>query len=696
MNIQLITELPAWWIIVCFVAGLAYAFILYRKDHLFDSNSKWLKKLLFIFRAIAVFILAVLLLTPLIKTFIREKEKPVLIIAQDNSESIVLNKDSAFMKGKDGYRKSLDKLISDLSDKFDVKTLSWGDKVTENIDYSFSEKQTDFSTLQKQMAVRFGNRNVGAVIIASDGLYNRGSSPLYGDQLKMPVYTIALGDTTVQKDLFISRVNYNKVVYVGNSFPVEVTINARQSNGEKTHLTVRQDSAIVFSRDINISGNTYSQLIPVILDARKSGLLHYSIRVDSIAGEMSQANNQRDIFIQVIDSKEKILLVANAPHPDLAAIKNGIESSENYSVKTVIGQPQEKIMDYNLVILHNLPSNNNPAGDLLAQIKTTNTPCLFILGSQTSVNAFNRLQTGINIEGDGQKINRSQPTISNDFSRFNISDEVRRVLPDFPPLVTPFGHYVNTTDNAVFLTQNIGNISTDQPLQVFNENNGIRTGILCGEGIWQWRLADYEKNGNFNVFNEWLQKTIQNLSVKENRSHFRLINKNNFAENEPVTFDAEVYNDNYELITTPDVTITLVNKDKKSFPYTFSKTEKGYTLNAGFLPSGQYTYKATVSVNGKVYNSSGELSVTALQAEQNETVADHQLMYTLAKQSGGEMFYPDQLDALSKKLLGRNDMKTITYSHYKLRDLVEWKLIFFIVLGLLTVEWFLRKRAGSY
>lgn len=224
----------------------------------------------------------------------------------------------------------------------------------------------------------------------------------------------------------------------------------------------------------------------------------------------------------------------------------------------------------------------------------------------------------------------------------------------------------------------------------------MRTGILCGEGIWRWKIGDYSLNDNFNVYTEWLLKTIQNLSIKENRTHFRLINKNNFAENELVTFDAEVFNDNYELINTPDVNITLSNRNNKAFPYLFSKTEKGYTLNAGYLPSGQYRYKASVNVGGKLYNASGELSVTALQAEQTETVADHQLLYALAQKSGGEMFYPSQLSELTKKLLAREDIKTITYSHYKLRDLVDWKLIFYLLLGLLTFEWFLRKRSGSY
>jgi len=52
MNIQLITELPAWWIIICFIAGLAYAFFLYRRDNSFDGIHVWLKRFLFALRTL--------------------------------------------------------------------------------------------------------------------------------------------------------------------------------------------------------------------------------------------------------------------------------------------------------------------------------------------------------------------------------------------------------------------------------------------------------------------------------------------------------------------------------------------------------------------------------------------------------------------------------------------------------------------
>ena len=696
MNFQLITELPSWWIIFCLLIGFGYAFLFYRGDHSFDGVNKWLRFLLFAFRALVVFILTLLLLSPLIKSFSREKEKPLLIIAQDDSQSILLHKDSSFYIGRDGYQKNLAKMADDLKEKFDVKLISWGDGIKDGILFSFTDKQTDFSELQKQLFIRYSNRNIGAIVIAGDGLYNRGSSPLYEKSLKVPVYTIALGDTTVQKDLFIARVNYSKVVYLGNSFPIEITVNARQCSGEKSIVTIRQDSLLLFSRELSIVGNRFSQLIPIMLDAKKTGMAHYKISLSSVKGEMTTINNEQDIYIQIVDSKQKILIIGNAPHPDLGAIKKGIESSENYTVKVTLPSQNVNVKDYNLVILHNLPSVANPIKDIISQLSASKTPCWYILGTQTSLSLFNNTGSGLQIVSGESSSNQVLAIVNPGFSRFTITDEFKKNISAFPPLTVPFGQYKETTDNSVLLFQQIGTLSTQTPLQIFNDDGEFRKGILCGEGVWRWRLYEYAANSNFNVFNEWLLKSVQNLSVKENRTRFRLINKNNFAENEPVTFNADVYNDNYELINTPDVTIVLKNSDNKSFTYNFSKTDKGYTLNAGFLPSGQYTYKAEVKVNEKINQVSGQLSVSALQVEQIETVADHRLLYTLAAKSGGKMFYPNELKILSNELLARNDIKTLSYSHYKLRNLVDWKLIFYILLAMLTVEWFLRKRTGTY
>jgi hypothetical protein len=159
--------------------------------------------------------------------------------------------------------------------------------------------------------------------------------------------------------------------------------------------------------------------------------------------------------------------------------------------------------------------------------------------------------------------------------------------------------------------------------------------------------------------------------------------------------EAEVYNESYELINEPEVNITITNSDNKKFPFTFSKTSNANRLNSGMMPVGEYKYEAKVKIGDKMYTQQGSFSVSALQVELTNTVADHQMLYSLAKKHGGEMVYPNQLDKLVSELNKREDIKSVSYSEKKLTDLINVKWIFFLVLFLLSFEWFIRKRNGS-
>jgi hypothetical protein len=77
-------------------------------------------------------------------------------------------------------------------------------------------------------------------------------------------------------------------------------------------------------------------------------------------------------------------------------------------------------------------------------------------------------------------------------------------------------------------------------------------------------------------------------------------------------------------------------------------------------------------------------------------VADHQVLYALAEKYDGEMFYPSQMGQLPELLKQREDIKPIVYTQNNLRDIINLKWVFFVLLLLISVEWFMRKRSGAY
>ena len=549
-----------------------------------------------------------------------------------------------------------------------------------------------------EIETRFSNRNVGAVVIASDGLYNKGQNPLYSaTQNKFPVYTIALGDTSVRKDLILTKVLSNRIAYLGNKFPIEIQLSARQLGGKTTTCTVSKGKDVLFSQQVVISGNNFSTSIPVQLDAKETGMQRYTIKLSDVDGEVSFANNVKDIFIDVLDGRQKILILADAPHPDVAAIKNALESNDNYEVNSFIASDFDKsLAGYNLVILDQLPSAKNPIQKLLADIDKAKIPVLYILGSQVSISVFNNIQKDINVPSNGGKMNDVIPVLSKNFSLFTMSDALRNYSSKLSPLQCPFGNYKTNSSVSVFLNQKIGLVETQQPLMLFSQSGEKKTGIICGEGIWRWRLQDFAEHNNQNIFNELIDKTVQYLSAKIDKSFFRVISKNNFYENESIEFEAEVYNDSYELINDPEVNLTITNNEGKKFPFTFNKTTNAYRLDAGVFPVGNYRYEAKVKVGAKIYSEKGEFNVSALQVEITNTIADHQLLYSLAKKNGGAMVYPNQLKKLANLLNAREDIKPISHSEKKLSDMINLKWIFFLLLTLISLEWFIRKINGAY
>ena len=693
MNI--VTDYPSWFFIFCILTGIAYSAILYYKDKKHEF-SPILVKVMAALRFISVFLISFLLLSPLIKSTTRNSEKPIIIVAQDNSQSIVINKDSSFYKKE--YKDNLEKLVNELGSKYDVRTFSFDNTVAEGLNFGFKGKQTDISGLFEDMVTRYANRNVGAIILASDGIYNKGINPIYATQkIKSPVYTVALGDTVVRKDLLIQKVNYNRIVYLGSSFPIEIIANANMAKGLSAKVKVTKDGKELFNKNININNEQYTETINVQLEAKESGLQHYKVSISPVSDEITLSNNTKDIFIEVLDSRQKILILSNAPHPDISAIKQTLESNRNYDIEDyILADFNKPISNYNLIILHQLPASNNMFSRIQADIQKYNIPTLFILGTQTNYNQLNSMNVGLNILIKNQNANEVIPSLANEFAFFTLSEETKKVLNNFPPLLCVYGDYKLTASAETMMFQKIGNVVSKQPLILFNQNQTSKYAVIAGEGLWKWKLSNYAQKNNHEAFDEIFTKLIQYLSIKIDKSLFRVNNSHVFTENQPVEFDAEVYNDSYELINDADVSIEITNENGKKFPSVFNKTTKSYHLNAGVFPPGDYRYEAKVKLKNKSLSTKGSFIVTAIDEEYINTLANHQLLYNLAKKHGGEMVYPNQLNSLVEKLNSRNDIKTVTYTQKRYNNILNLYWIFFIILALLSAEWFIRKRNGGY
>jgi len=678
----------------CLALGLFYAWVLYRNNKNLDKK---LQYSLTVIRVLVVTAIAWLLFAPLIKTLNYTLDKPVIIIGQDNSLSVGQVKAPGFDEKQ--YEQNLKALQDKLSDKYEVKTYHFSDQAADGLDFKNQGKLTDAAAFFRKVQDEYTNRNIGAVILATDGIFNHGGNPLYSiNQSNAPVYTIALGDSIPKRDVLISNVNYNNIVYLDDDFTVEIQVQAFQSNGENTSLTIAQNGSKVAAQNIAISGNSFVKTIPVKLHAGKIGVQKYTVQLSTLPNEMTTRNNSQSFYVEVIDGRQKVLLAAAGPHPDLGVLKEAISLNKHYEAKLALADDLNATdpTKFDLIVLYQLPDVQNLSAGFLQKLKSVKKPIWYILGGQSNITAFNQLQSQVNLSSANGSVQEVYPDFASGFTSFNLSEEDKKQFAAFDPLLAPFGRLtVNAGATPVF-NQRIGKVSTQQPLLFFTNENGLKAGYLMGEGLWRWKLSEAENEAPQSVLNDLVSKTVQYLSVKDDKRRFKVFtSKAAYDENERIQFNATLYNDSYQAVNDPEVNLQVKNEAGKVFNYTFSKTETGYQLDAGTMPAGNYSYLANAEMGGKKFSAIGSFYVNALIAEYQQTTANHQLLNTIATQSNGKLFMPANLLKIADEILKNENIKTISYEDRKYDELINMKWLFGLVLILLGTEWFLRKRNGE-
>lgn len=637
-----------------------------------------------VLRFLAVSLILFLLLHIFLRRVQNETQTPLVLLAIDNSSSMTAGADSVFVKT--AFLKQLENLREAVSGKFTVKTILFGDKAAaSDAAPSFSDKETDMDELVNTIENNYSNQNIGALVIVSDGIYNRGANPVYAaEKLSYPVYAVAMGDTSEPRDLILQKTDHNQVAYLGNNFPVEVTLRAKQYAGREVTVSLMRDGVEKARQLVKIGSGDFLSTCNFTLNAESAGLVKYTARLSALEGENSLANNAQSFVIEVIDNREKVLLLANAPHPDIAAIKDVITSSTAYELDYGLAAENKRpLKAYSLIIIHGFTAGQLA---LISECKTSGIP-FWIINPATSDNL-----PGLRITGAMNRSNDAEPFAAGSFGLFSLSDELKTFMKDLPAVKTVFGNYSLNTNSEALINQRIGVVDTENPILLFSEANGLKTAVFLGDGLWKWKLRDYEAHHSHALFTELVSKSIQYLSVKSDKSFFRINAPKIINENEAANFSAEIYNKSYELITEPDVTLELTNAGRKKFNYTFSKTGTAYKLSTGLLAPGEYSYKAQVKAGSELFTRQGILIVKEVVAEKINTVANHALLYQLANRTNGKLIAPKDLAALQATILNNELIKPITYSQTSTTLLIDLKWLFWLILILFTMEWFFRKR----
>ena len=694
---SIVLDYPWYTLLLCFVAAAAITAVSYYKNKRLAEFQSYKIYILAGLRFTALFITGILLLNIFIKTQTNRTEKPVLPVVIDNSGSMIMRGEGSGDSLKAFYS-TLMQAVDNLKDNYNVKLYTFGSNLSSDTSLNFAEKATDYSQMLDALKNGLYNTNANSLILCSDGICNKGQNPVYAAQQSgFKIFTVAMGDTTQYCDLSISKTVYNETSFLGNEFSIEVSASAKMLKGQKSICEITHKGKTVFSEPINIASDGYIQNITATLKASEKGLQKYTVSLRPLNNEITTENNTREIVIDIIDDKYKILILSEYPHPDVAALRSALSFNLSYdlTVSTVEEFGDKAVTGFNLVVLVQLPSANAQFVNRLTEMQRKGIPTLFVAGAKTDIAAFNKLNRCIEIEPSGNSFEDAMPSANINFPLFALEQRTTDFLTRTPPLNCRFGTYNVLPAAKVLAYQKIKNVQTTKPLIAICDPSVAKSAVIAGEGLWRWRIDCYKRYRTHEMFDQFIGRIVQFLVSRNTQEQFSLTSQRIYNLGDPVCFSAKVADKQMQPITDAEVTITISNDNNFRQTYTLQPAASGYFLRIDTLKTGTYNFESTAKFRGGKLTKSGGFSIIENFAETEDLRANHTVLQKMSTTTGGKMYYPADITTMSHDLITLRDAKPVIFTETTTAGLIELRWLFYLILILLTAEWVMRKWWGT-
>lgn len=557
--------------------------------------------------------------------------------------------------------------------------------------------------------------NLKGVVLLSDGQYNMGRNPLYvAERYPVPVYTVAVGDTSSRRDVQVRRVNTNQIAYVGREMPLQVGIRSDGFGGERVSVTLLVDGAVQSTRSLVLPDGTAETTLDLTYTPETVGLKQVRVAVGRLDGEVTYENNLASVLVRVLERKRRILLLADGPGPDLAALRQLLDRDPDTDVEAYVqknrtgfyeGAPPDSFTDFDLILLAGYPGPEADTAILqrIAGAAAGDVPVLFLLDRRTDL-ARVRRHLGEVFPAVPERIRPGvvetafvpSPGLL-DHPIFDIPDVPAASIRRLPPLRTTEARWTAAPDARILATTEVRGIPLDDPLLVIRKRGRQRSAALLGSGTWRWKNVPEDLQDAAPFWPALLENLIQWVTTREDDRPVRVTpTSSTYGGGEPVQLTGEVYDESLNPVNDASLEVELVSPEGNRLPYLMEALGNGrYMLDLGSLPEGTYQYTAAAQRDQqRLGEDQGSFAVGALTLEFSETRANTTLLRQLANRSGGRFFLPSEVDALAGALAKSEAFHPLIIEETRSHRL--WQLFPFliVVVLLLTAEWFIRKRSG--
>tara|TARA_B100000029_G_C17600062_1_gene965452 strand:+ start:1563 stop:3578 length:2016 start_codon:yes stop_codon:yes gene_type:complete len=635
-----------------------------------------IKEILISLRLFSFSIILFLLINPIFYINQTVLIKPEIAVILDKSESIYHH----FNEINFNYNK-IDKIFNNWSkdknllvnnyvlDKR-IKKLKDNSKIMEYTDFSDLKNFVEFNKYDHYILITDGNSTQGIPL----GYFSSFNSS--------PIHTIGIGPIKSQDDLYIEKVEYDKIESINNYANIKVYLKVQISKPIITYLNITNElGENIYQEKIEINAASSGTKVFDIQLALNSITDNNFVEITPIINEVNKDNNMYTLHIDRKINKDKVLLISGSVSSNTPLIKSIILDNNNFLVDHQFrinnndwnqSENYYAECDPNIIILDDFPINANDQFFLKKVIdfsKTKNISILYFEGPQSNLSSAELIRKNIG-------------TI--DFELVGIEEEIKidikknskTRIKKFPPIKRNIlwkneKNILEFIDNKAIITDNEG----------FN--------IIAIPNLSSIFFKLKQTNES-KLFKNLINSVILKNYYKGNQLFTINVDKNRISIFEKIKIDIMFYNkniyvDNVEIYSIDQYLDTLKFKTNNN-----QNNKWGSELE--FSEPGNYKIYSLINLNdgSELKSNYINIKVNDLKIEYKDLIQEQNILMAISQKTNGTY---SNINAL-ETVLNRIDLKQ-KYKEVKINyNVFSFQDYWWIIIILLSIEWYLRKKFG--
>ena len=242
-------------------------------------------------------------------------------------------------------------LLAALQQRFQVRQYAFSnatERLGDVADLTFAGERTRLAPALERARTELASLPVSGVVLVSDGGGSDGGelteTLLALRAAGVPVYTVGVGRSEIDRDVELSRAGAPSEVLVGASLSADLIVAQRGYAGERVDIVVEDEGRIVATEQIELPIDGAPTPVRVAFTAAEPGARRLRFRIAPLDGERIVENNVQEMVLHVRDGREKILYFEGEPRFEVKFMRRAVEDDENLQLVVLQRTAQNKFL----------------------------------------------------------------------------------------------------------------------------------------------------------------------------------------------------------------------------------------------------------------------------------------------------------------------------------------------------------------